>query len=159
MGPWWVWSEDSSSEPAIGVGRHARSAHRTPSSGWKPKLRLSTEAGQLHSIAPWPTNWPPLAAALSRAHAAGYDVAARLPELAATAPLPDRHPARELHWRLLDDCPDALPALRPIHEAPTPDGPTGNGAHAWPSRPSTDPPPPPFDGPHRRSLDPYPPCP
>jgi hypothetical protein len=56
-------------------------------------------------------DWLPLAAALTRAAAAGYDVAVRLPSLAATPPLPARHPARELHWRLLDDCPDALPAL------------------------------------------------
>lgn len=55
--------------------------------------------------------WPPLAAALVRAAAAGYDVAARLPALAAAGPLPSRHPARELHWRLLDDCPAALPTL------------------------------------------------
>lgn len=55
-------------------------------------------------------DWPPLATALARAHTAGYDVAARLPALAAAAPLPDRHPARELHWRLLDDDPSALPA-------------------------------------------------
>ncbi|WP_448642337.1 hypothetical protein [Geodermatophilus sp. URMC 63] len=54
-------------------------------------------------------DWLPLAAALARAHAAGHDVAARLPALAAAAPLPDRHPARELHWRLLEDCPAALP--------------------------------------------------
>ena len=53
-------------------------------------------------------DWRPLSAALTRAAAAGYDVPARLPALAA-APLPDRHPARELHWRLLDDCPAALP--------------------------------------------------
>ncbi len=54
-------------------------------------------------------DWLPLAAALARASAAGYDVTGRLPALAAAAPLPDRHPARELHWRLLDDCPAALP--------------------------------------------------
>jgi hypothetical protein len=53
----------------------------------------------------------PLSAALTRAAAAGYDVPARLHALAAAAPLPDRHPARELHWRLLDDCPAALPVL------------------------------------------------
>ncbi|SNR79671.1 hypothetical protein [Blastococcus mobilis] len=53
-------------------------------------------------------DWRPLSAALTRAAAAGYDVPALLPALAA-APLPDRHPARELHWRLLDDCPAALP--------------------------------------------------
>ncbi|SFP63382.1 hypothetical protein SAMN05660464_3778 [Geodermatophilus dictyosporus] len=57
-------------------------------------------------------DWPPLAAALDRAAAAGYDVAGRLPALAAVAPLPDRHPARELHWRLLDDCPAATPRRR-----------------------------------------------
>ena len=55
-------------------------------------------------------DWLPLAAALARAAAAGYDVASRLPVLAAAAPLPARHPARELHWRLLDDCAAALPA-------------------------------------------------
>ena len=55
-------------------------------------------------------DWLPLAAALARASAAGYDVTGRLPALAAAAPLPDRHPARELHWRLLDDCPAALPS-------------------------------------------------
>jgi hypothetical protein len=58
-------------------------------------------------------DWLAQAAALTRAAAAGYDVAVRLPALAAAAPLPDRHPARELHWRLLDDCPDALPAPSP----------------------------------------------
>ena len=54
-------------------------------------------------------DWLPLAAALARAAAGGYDVAIRLPPLAAAAPLPARHPARELHWRLLDDCAAALP--------------------------------------------------
>jgi hypothetical protein len=58
-------------------------------------------------------DWPPLAAALTRAAAADYDIAVRLPALAAAAPLPARHPARELHWRLLDDCPDALPRAQP----------------------------------------------
>ena len=54
-------------------------------------------------------DWLPLAAALARAATAGYEVAARLPALAVAAPLPARHPARELHWRLLDDCAAALP--------------------------------------------------
>ncbi len=54
-------------------------------------------------------DWWPLSAALIRAATAGYDVPTRLPALAAAEPLPDRHPARELHWRLLDDCPAALP--------------------------------------------------
>ena len=54
-------------------------------------------------------DWWPLSAALSRAAIAGYDVPARLPALSAAPSLPDRHPARELHWRLLHDCPAALP--------------------------------------------------
>ena len=81
-------------------------------------------------------DWLALAAALTRAAAAGYDVAVRLPALAAVAPLPDRHPARELHWRLLDNCPDALPALSPTgdltataEEAPI--------VHNGPGRPQT----------------------
>lgn len=66
-------------------------------------------------------DWPLLAAALARADAAGYDVAANLPVLAAAVQLPDRHPARELHWRLLEDCPAAAPALsaQPDTTAPT----------------------------------------
>jgi hypothetical protein len=62
-------------------------------------------------------DWPPLAAALGRAAAAGYDVVGRLPTLAA-APLPQRHPARELHWRLLEDCPAALPPSDPPGRRP-----------------------------------------
>ncbi len=72
-------------------------------------------------------DWPRLAAALDRAAAAGYDVTRQLPTLARAAPLPDRHPARELHWRLLEDCPAAVPrrsaakgpatARRPVPES------------------------------------------
>jgi hypothetical protein len=63
-------------------------------------------------------DWPPLAAALHRAASVGYAVVHRLPALARAAPLPDRHPARELHWRLLDDCPAAVPR-RSAAEGPT----------------------------------------
>lgn len=71
-------------------------------------------------------DWLPLAAALARAHTAGYDVADRLPALAATPPLPDRHPARELHWRLLEDCPAALPRpTAPLEPTTTPQQCTG----------------------------------
>lgn len=54
-------------------------------------------------------DWPPLAASLDLAAAAGVDVTGRLTALAAAGPLPERHPARELHWRLLADCPEAAP--------------------------------------------------
>ncbi|SOC48586.1 hypothetical protein SAMN05660748_1288 [Blastococcus aggregatus] len=96
-------------------------------------------------------DWLPLAAALSRAAAAGYDVAARLPALATAAPLPARHPARELHWRLLDDCPHAPPVLGPTGDPtatpePAPDVHNGPGR---PQKPRGGPPGPP----HRPSLD------
>ncbi|WP_245160251.1 hypothetical protein [Blastococcus sp. CT_GayMR20] len=62
-------------------------------------------------------DWPPLAASLTRACLAGYDVATRLPELATAGPLPARHPGRELHWRLLDDCPATVLNLPVLHPA------------------------------------------
>ncbi len=85
--------------------------------------------------------WPPLAAALGRAAAAGYDVACRLPALAAAAPLPDRHSARELHWRLLDDCPAALPDCCGAAEPSSPRGhvPADVHSRAAPPRVPTDP--------------------
>jgi hypothetical protein len=53
-------------------------------------------------------DWPALAAALDRAAADGYDVAARLPALAAQGDVSKRHPALDLHYRLLGDCDAAL---------------------------------------------------
>ena len=81
-------------------------------------------------------DWPPLAAALTRAAAACFDIAARLPALAAAAPLPARHPARELHWRLLDDCPDALPAPSPTGDL-TSTAAEAPIVHSGPGRPQT----------------------
>ena len=72
-------------------------------------------------------DWPPLATALTRAAAAGYDVADRLPALAALAPLADRHPARELHWRLLEECPAALPARSDVERSASADGSSSTG--------------------------------
>ena len=75
-------------------------------------------------------DWPPLAATLTRACLAGYDVSTRLPELAAAGPLPARHPGRELHWRLLDDCPAAVLGLPVLHPAGA-----GAAAHSATDRP------------------------
>jgi hypothetical protein len=66
--------------------------------------------------------WPRLAAAIDRAHAAGWDVREGVPRLLAQQDMPDRHPARELHYRLLGDCPAAMPTPQPrveADEAPT----------------------------------------
>lgn len=56
------------------------------------------------------SDFPALAAAMTRAQSAGYDLDVHLPSLIAQAPLPACHPLRELHYRLLIDCPAALPA-------------------------------------------------
>lgn len=54
-------------------------------------------------------DWPRLAVALTRADAAGYNVAEGLPRLAAEAALPEHRPGAEMYWRLLDDCRAAAP--------------------------------------------------
>lgn len=52
-------------------------------------------------------HWPALQAALSRAHHVGLDVPGALAQLTAQ-PLPDHHPARALHYRLVEVCDAAL---------------------------------------------------
>ena len=52
-------------------------------------------------------DWPALAAALDQAAAAGYDLTINLPRLAAAEPLPDRLPASELRYRLINEEPAA----------------------------------------------------
>jgi DNA primase catalytic core len=54
--------------------------------------------------------WPDLAYAIDRAHAAGYDVAEQLPRLAAEKPPSQKRPARELQYRLIDALPAAAAA-------------------------------------------------
>lgn len=96
-------------------------------------------------------DWLPLAGTLARAAAAGYDVAGRLPALAGAAPLPERHPARELHWRLLDDCPAALPAFRATERSLRADTlPDAHSASGCPQIRRNSPP----AGPWRHSLEP-----
>ncbi|SFT82484.1 hypothetical protein SAMN05660657_03305 [Geodermatophilus amargosae] len=80
-------------------------------------------------------DWPPLAAALDGAAAAGHDVARRLLVLASDPPLPERHPARELHWRLLDDCPAAVPRRLDAEGQATVRGSAHPGAHSGPAAP------------------------
>jgi len=53
-------------------------------------------------------DWSGLAAALDRAHQAGYDVHQHLPRLAAQEPLPPDRPARALHYRLVHECEAAI---------------------------------------------------
>ena len=56
--------------------------------------------------------WRALAAALDRAHVAGYDVTTRLPQVVtADDPLPTDRPGRALHARLIDECAAAITPL------------------------------------------------
>jgi hypothetical protein len=55
--------------------------------------------------------WPGLTAGLDRAEAAGWDVATNLPRLVQQDEMPDRHPARELYYRLMNDCEAAMPPV------------------------------------------------
>lgn len=68
------------------------------------------------------SDWPVLAASLTRASQAGYDVPGRLPELVAQRPLPDAGAARSLYYRLGDECPEAFAPTRSTYsyELPTP---------------------------------------
>jgi hypothetical protein len=66
--------------------------------------RWSDLARTVHPGLPDTPGWSVLAAALDRAHAAGYDVPANLPRLVDQGPLDDRQPARDLHYRLAADC-------------------------------------------------------
>jgi hypothetical protein len=52
--------------------------------------------------------WHSLGHAIDRAHAAGWDVHKGLPRLIAQQEMPDRHPARELQYPLMIDCPAAM---------------------------------------------------
>jgi len=74
-----------------------------------PATRWATLARTVDPRLPAGEDWPLLADALNRAHAAGYDVATELPQLAAQTPLPEHRPAAEMYWRLVDDCPAAAP--------------------------------------------------
>jgi hypothetical protein len=66
-------------------------------------------------------DWPSLAHAIDRAHAAGYNVAEYLPRLAAQQPLSRTHAARDLQYRLILAAPaaatDATEATRHAHRA------------------------------------------
>ncbi len=53
-------------------------------------------------------HWHALSAALDRVALAGVDVEHTLTSTTAQGPLPDEHPARALHYRLVDRCPAAL---------------------------------------------------
>jgi DNA primase catalytic core len=72
-----------------------------------PTQRWADTAGRISPALLAAPDWPSLAHAIDRAHAAGYHVAEHLPRLAAQPPLSPTHPARDLHYRLLAAAPAA----------------------------------------------------
>ena len=70
-------------------------------------------ADRLHPELSDDPGWSALADSIDRAAAAGVDVAATLPALAARDPLPADHTARSLHYRLITACGDALTPAQP----------------------------------------------
>ena len=77
-------------------------------------------------------HWPALTAALDRADSAGLDIPSTLAELTRGSPLPEQHPARALHYRLISTCPAAVTPTPP----PTP---STVGRQPGPTPPATPP--------------------
>jgi hypothetical protein len=98
-----AWTADPFSRAADQLHRHV-SASAPASERWA-ELGRSIDSDLING-----PDWLRLAEALDCAHDSGYDVEHAVPVLAARVPLPYRDAARELHARLLDDCPSAANA-------------------------------------------------
>ncbi len=116
-----AWTLDPDAQARRHLAEHPP-ADATPAVRWATlgrRIRPDLTAG---------ADWSTLAAALDSAAAAGYDVPAELPQLAATAALPHRDPARELHTRLVADCPAAATVTVTVDEIRLADSRTANRA-------------------------------
>lgn len=117
--------------PARAVAPTAASttAPATAADRWKPVV--DTIDSRLSSCPAWPA----LASALDRAQHSRYDVAAHLPRLAADGPLPDSHPKRSLHYRLVGECDAAVTPAPTKAGAPARgnDEPSGDAARLTPA--------------------------
>jgi DNA primase catalytic core len=96
--------------PSLAPGRAPSNHHGTPPPPAPPAPPTQRWADTVAHISPAlldPSDWPSLAHAIDRAHAAGYNVAEHLPRLAAQQPLSPTHPARDLQYRLVAAAPAA----------------------------------------------------
>ena len=87
-----------------------RAPQPLPSMLQEPAERWADLAARISPALIETAEWPNLAHAIDRAHAAGYDVAEQLPRLAAEKPLSQTRPARDLQYRLIDAIPAAAAA-------------------------------------------------
>lgn len=106
---WWRLSARLT--PAAKLDDPARPGGSTVHETAHGRHRWTELAAEIHPRLGAGPDWPQLAAAITRAHDAGYNVAINLPRLAAQQPLPRDRPAAELYWRLLEDCEAAEPPL------------------------------------------------
>jgi DNA primase catalytic core len=83
-------------------------------------------------------DWPPLAAAIDRAHRASADLDRLLPSLFVDQPLPTERPAQALRYRLIAACPSAA---TPGPANPIPATAPGPAATPAPNEPPAAPPP------------------
>ena len=100
--------------------RHQRRQHRQHAARL---VRLGRLADSIDTRLAEGPDWPALAAALDRAAAGGYDVAARPPRLADQDATPARHPAQELQYRLIADIDAALVSAGDASAASSDSGP------------------------------------
>ena len=76
-------------------------SHKRAQSPPNPQQQWADLAAHIDPRLAHDDGWTALAHTLSRAAAAGIDVTAELPHLATNPPLPERHLARELQYRLI----------------------------------------------------------
>jgi hypothetical protein len=90
------------------TGRHHNTRQPSPLTPQAaPTRRWADTAARISPTLLAGPDWPSLAHAIDRAHAAGYNVAEHLPRLAAQQPLSPTHPARDLQYRLVAAAPAA----------------------------------------------------
>jgi DNA primase len=98
--------------PSLAPGRapghhHGSPPPALPTPSAPPTQRWADTVARISPTLLTAPDWPPLAHAIDRAHAAGYDIAAHLPRLAAQQPLSPTQPARDLQYRLVAAAPAA----------------------------------------------------
>ena len=106
-------------------------ADAQPTTRWKP---LADSLDRRLTQGP---DWPPLAAAMDRAHRAWTDLDTLLPELIADPQLPADRPARVLRYRLIAVCSAAATPV-PAPES-SPGSAIGSAQSRWPAVPPTAP--------------------
>ena len=115
------------------LAAHTDRAHAAAHRDQTVATRWAAVAAAIHPGIVTDPHWPALAAQLDRIHATGGDVPVLLAVATADRPLPDRHPARSLDYRLVTAAPtlarrptltgNTNPVVRPPAPPPPPPAP------------------------------------